>query len=724
MAQNTGPLVAGRYRLRAPAPPDTDGVGVIADDEALGTEATVLIQRVALPEVLTPDDGGAPHGQDPGIALSQDAARIGDTVRGITQLPQHRNLGVVHDIVPDRGSLWLVQEHIEHGKPLSAALARRPLDPYRAAEIASDVLRALRHLHQLGWHHGNITPQTVWLDDSGSAILTGLDQAVINDLVCGISRSMPMPPAPAPPAGRASARTPSRPATTRPPAPVRFTAVGGIAGGVRADAYRNAGSAPQPIPAMSEPRAEAGPPLTVAHPVPPPVTPLEAERAQHLRMLTVGYVVERWAPEQASLSTEATPFLAPVGPTTDLWALGALLFRAVTGRPPYPELDDTAELLDMVRSEPPAYAEGTGALRPLIEKLLSPDPLKRPSTEELLRWIASIQRDAPEPFTIIPAREPAPASGTSLILRFRGPLAWRDSGVMTTSRSVHRRGRHRRPSPRRRIPPRTVTLITLTAATALTLIVYTTPRPPRPDHTPANGQQLPPPPPTGPSPPPDAHQLVVDPAGFTIATAPGARRHATPRTVEYRHNGITVTVVPGHDTLHSGETPLDYQRRQPELAVVRADPSSTASGLRLTTIGESSTTAEGTYRFAPPGGPPTYVRNRVSVLAGKLHVLQVSGPGARQEEVDDVYVRAAGSYQLTPAGRQPGTTPPARTTPSGGRRGRRAPRPGVNDGENLHRVRAQTRAEDVPPTSRDAAAVRAPQQSALSARGTTAQVAR
>ncbi|EGE39581.1 hypothetical protein GTY83_00845 [Streptomyces sp. SID4928] len=566
---------------------------------------------------------------------------------------EHKHLGVVVDLVGDADRVWLVQERIIPGEPLSRRLARGPLDPHGAAEIAYDLL--LRHLYRLGWHHGNITPETVWLDDYGTAILTGLDQAVLDDLVCGIARNMPQPPPP-PTVVTTGLRTPPGSATTAPPAPVRPGAVGGVAGGVRADAQRRAVAGPRAPVARQ--RTDAPPPEPARASARPPLTPLEAERAQQLRMITVGCVVERWAPEQALLISEAMPVPPPVGPLTDLWALGALLFRAVTGGPPYPELEDIAELVDMVRSEPPAFAEGTGVLRPLIEQLLCSDPSKRPSTEELLRWIASIARDAPEPTTDAPARVCAPTSGTSLILRFRGPLARRHSGPMAPLRPA-RRARHRRPHARRRIPLRAVTLITLTAATAitaLTLVVHTTPRTTRPDH-PGDGQQSPPPTPPGPSLSPDAHPLVLDPAGFSIATAPGATRHTTPRTVEYRHSEIVVTVVPGHDALHAGETPLDYQKREPELAAVRAEPSSTASGLRLTTVGESNTFAEGTYQFTPPDGPPIYLRNRVTPLHGKLHVLLVSGPAARHEQIDAAYHQAAESYQLHPEGHPGGKTP-------------------------------------------------------------------
>ena len=43
---------------------------------------------------------------------------------------------------------------------------------------------------------------------------------------------------------------------------------------------------------------------------------------------------------------------APIGPATDLWALGALLFRAVQGHAPYPE-ENTAELVQLACASRP-----------------------------------------------------------------------------------------------------------------------------------------------------------------------------------------------------------------------------------------------------------------------------------------------------------------------------------------------------------------------------------
>ncbi|MGW8379107.1 protein kinase [Streptomyces sp. ODS28] len=127
-----------------------------------------------------------------------------------------------------------------------------------------------------------------------------------------------------------------------------------------------------------------------------PATALAAERARHARMTMVGAVTERWAPEQAGPVHENWRLAPPVGPAADLWALGALLFRAVQGHAAYPE-ENVAELVQMVCAEPPAFAEECGPLRPVVESLMRQDPTERPDFEELRGWLRSLVRSAPEP---------------------------------------------------------------------------------------------------------------------------------------------------------------------------------------------------------------------------------------------------------------------------------------------------------------------------------------
>ena len=132
-----------------------------------------------------------------------------------------------------------------------------------------------------------------------------------------------------------------------------------------------------------------------------PATPLAAERALQARLTVVGAVTERWAPEQAGLGAGGRAAAgrlpaAPIGPAADLWALGALLFRALHGRAPYPE-ESAAELVRLVAEGRPVFADGCGPLRPAVEALLRQVPAERPDFGELAATLRSLVRGAPEP---------------------------------------------------------------------------------------------------------------------------------------------------------------------------------------------------------------------------------------------------------------------------------------------------------------------------------------
>ncbi|WP_432008783.1 protein kinase [Streptomyces bacillaris] len=193
-----------------------------------------------------------------------------------------------------------------------------------------------------------------------------------------------------------------------------------------------------------------------------PTTPLAAERARQARIAVVGPVTERWAPEQAGPVHDNWQLAPPIGPATDLWALGALLYRAVQGHAPYPE-ENAAELVQMVCAEPPAFAEECGALRPVVESLLRQDPTERPDFEELRGWLRSLVRSAPEPEAgadVVPL--PAPDATRLPVVRRRGELVRRRRGRFGggSAHGRHRQGRResRRPEKRRaadfREPPR------------------------------------------------------------------------------------------------------------------------------------------------------------------------------------------------------------------------------------------------------------------------------
>ncbi|TRV77093.1 protein kinase [Streptomyces sp. 130] len=715
MDDYAGRVLADRYRLPLPPSDAYELVETRAFDTYSGQE--VLVRQVPLPEVVDAEfvegDGrtsAAPHTArrpaDPAVRRAVEAAQAA------AQVPDHPRLDQVFDVFAEAGSLWIVSELVA-SRPLAALLAERPLNPYRAAEIGSDVLTALRVLHAHGWTHRNITARTVLVCDDGRVVLTGLAAGAAEEALCGYS-PVPRPdddepdedgfggpavetgptgpyvppagllpasrgpaaiepggpygsdepadehpdedpdehpdeepagdpaPRPVPPAGlpgpaagadtaararagaiaayragtRAAARreappdrdewarddwtrdtAPSGPGASGrprgdggepwsalPPArdeargayddgpgegprpgasgrpqgdgaepwsalpPARDEAYGAYDGGPDGGHRPGASGRPRPeLPQLpggwvrdpdapgpydahpyddeDDDEEDDGPPPRRLHltgtwddgpaagrPVPAggsrddalradaarrgaapgaraglppsgreaygpeaprpdartgrwddeddetpgasayrgPATALAAERARQARIAVVGAVTERWAPEQAGPVHGNWQLAPPIGPATDLWALGALLFRAVQGHAPYPE-DSAAELVQMVCGEPPAFAEECGPLRPVVESLLRQDPTERPDVEELSGWLRSLVRSAPEPeagFDVVPL--PAEDATRLPVVRRRGELVRKRRS--RRGGGTHARGRH----PREAVDPTAV----------------------------------------------------------------------------------------------------------------------------------------------------------------------------------------------------------------------------------------------------------------------------
>lgn len=93
------------------------------------------------------------------------------------------------------------------------------------------------------------------------------------------------------------------------------------------------------------------------------------------------------APERVTTVSGAPP----AGPASDLWSLGATLYTAVEGRPPYHRNDAISTMVAVVHDEPEAMSRA-GALSPVLTALLQRDPARRPTAaqlETLLRRVAA-----------------------------------------------------------------------------------------------------------------------------------------------------------------------------------------------------------------------------------------------------------------------------------------------------------------------------------------------
>ncbi|MEJ8648784.1 protein kinase [Streptomyces sp. MS1.AVA.3] len=479
MDEYAGRVLAERYRLPLRPLGDDEFSETRAFDTFSGQE--VLVRQVPLPEVVEAEvvgaeaawpaerssgggrSGGGRFGaarvtagvadrspRDPAVRRAVEAATTA------AQLADHPRLEQVFDVFAQDGSLWIVAELLT-ARPLSALLAGRPLSPHRAAEIAADLLTALRVLHANGWLHRNITARTVLVCEDGRAILTGLAAGAAQEALCG-DEALAGAAAGAP---RADGPAPGGPAPEE-------SASAGTASAGTASAKTS----------LTKPAADGGSPESTAYGR--PTAGLAAERARQARLTVIGPVTERWAPEQAGPVHENWQLAPPVGPATDLWALGALLYRSVQGQPPFPE-DSAVELAQLVCSQPPAVAEECGALRPVVESLLRQDPADRPDVEELSGWLRSLIRTAPEPqagsrLVTMPAAEDADPRRLPIVRR-RGELV--------------RKGRHKKTrTPRRARPQPAPAVMGASAAAAAPPV----PRAPEPERSAAPAPRPPRPP--------------------------------------------------------------------------------------------------------------------------------------------------------------------------------------------------------------------------------------
>ncbi|MFJ5557738.1 protein kinase [Streptomyces sp. NPDC093250] len=826
MDDYAGRVLADRYRLPLPPSDEYELTETRAFDTYSGQE--VLVRQVPLPEVVeaevldaeglpdgfTARDGTARHGgagpartgtrrpTDPVVRRAVEAAQAA------AALPDHPRLDQVFDVFAEGGSLWIVSELVP-ARPLAALLAEKPLSPYRAAEVASDVLTALRVLHSHGWVHRNITARTVLVCDDGRVMLTGLAVGAAEEALCGYDpvpereeddedtdpgqgTEAPGAPGPSGP-GRGPAWPPGFTADTGPgpgfdPDAARRAAIearagrlpgggadapGGLtpaaapraldsAGDVRAAragaiaAYRagaraaarvqeaqqsnraalpGARSAPEsegaapaaalpgqiadpygvgatawngapPSTAPREATGPTGPGALEAAAVPGasapparwddlvahaparrgPTTALAAERARQARMAVVGPVTERWAPEQAGPVHDNWQLAAPIGPATDLWALGSLLFRAVQGHAPYPE-ESTAELVQMVCAEPPAFAEECGPLRPVVESLLRQDPTERPDFEELRGWLRSLVRSAPEPEAGVHVIAAPPAADTSRlpIIRRRGELVRRRRAALPAHHGRHKRAKPETGSPRR-LGRTLLLLILLAMAAAIAYAMLFMPKAgeqdagtgsaartgaadraaaapsepgtdkeaPKPADSPKNSPGNSPEESTasnetqttGPE-VPEGFTLRKDPEGFSVAVAENWQRTAKNGSgqVVYSRGDFELIVVPGRDSADRyGSDPMAYQRDdQRELQPYRDSSWATSTGLKTIEVG-GRTMAEGQFTWTGDAGE-LYVRNLAALIDGRYHVVQVRGPEAQRDEVTRLYEQAATTYR-------------------------------------------------------------------------------
>jgi serine/threonine protein kinase len=103
---------------------------------------------------------------------------------------------------------------------------------------------------------------------------------------------------------------------------------------------------------------------------------------------------------------------AEPSPASDVWALGASLYLAVEGRPPYAEQSNAIALLNVIASEPPPAPELAGPLTEPILRMMDVDLTRRWSMAEAATALRAIA-DGSAPASSSEADEP---TGSTLLM--------------------------------------------------------------------------------------------------------------------------------------------------------------------------------------------------------------------------------------------------------------------------------------------------------------------
>src|SRR5207248_3213447 len=163
---DTGRVIAGRYRLQAPIGRGAMGVVWRARDQLLDRD--VAIKEVQIADSLTEEERATAFQRT--LREAKTAARL-----------NHPAVVTVYDVAEDGGRPWIVMQLV-HAQSLDQMLAASgPLSPWRAAEMARQLLSALSVAHAAGVMHRDVKPSNVLLGSDDRAVLTDFGIATFAD---------------------------------------------------------------------------------------------------------------------------------------------------------------------------------------------------------------------------------------------------------------------------------------------------------------------------------------------------------------------------------------------------------------------------------------------------------------------------------------------------------------------------------------------------------------
>src|SRR5688572_27901881 len=114
---------------------------------------------------------------------------------------------------------------------------------------------------------------------------------------------------------------------------------------------------------------------------------------------------------------------APITPATDMWSLGATLYAAVEGRPPYQGQDFMSTLSMLLTQEPPPPVRA-GHLSSLLGGLLRKNPAERASVDQAFALLSGAPVALPMRVKSGPNRRTFLLAGAGAVVAIGGGTAW------------------------------------------------------------------------------------------------------------------------------------------------------------------------------------------------------------------------------------------------------------------------------------------------------------